>query len=142
MPASHEANKAIARRLAEEVFSKGDMHTFDELIADDYVNHNIPVPAIPGTKEGFRQLVQATRHAFPDVRVHVEDLVAENDLVVFHDTAEATSKGDFFGVPPNGAHLEWSEIHFLRVAGHQIVEHWSNFDQLGVLQQLGAIPEQ
>ncbi len=49
--------------------------------------------------------------------------------------------GDFFGVPPSGAHLEWSEIHFLRVADDQIVEHWTNFDQLGVLQQLGAIPE-
>jgi steroid delta-isomerase-like uncharacterized protein len=117
------------------------MLAFDELIADGYVNHNMPVPEIPGTKEGFRELVKATRRAFPDVRVRIEDVVAEGDLVVFHDTTEATSKGDFFGVPANGKHLEWTEIHFLRVADEQIVEHWTNFDQLGILKQLDAIPQ-
>jgi steroid delta-isomerase-like uncharacterized protein len=134
------AGKAVARRLVESIFNKGDLQVFDELFADTYVNHNMPVPGIPGTKTGFRQVVQATRQAFPDVRVHIQGLVAEGNLVVFHDTAEATSSGDFLGVPPNGKHLEWTEIHVLRVASDQIVEHWNNFDQLGILRQLGAIP--
>src|SRR3984893_9857294 len=111
---STEANKSVARRLAGEVFGRGDLNAFDELFSKDYVNHNIPVPAIPGTKDGFRQLVEATRHAFPDVQVHVEHVVCEGDLVVFHDNVTATSKGDFFGAPPNGAQLRWTEIHFLR----------------------------
>jgi steroid delta-isomerase-like uncharacterized protein len=136
-----EANKAVARRLAGEVFSQGDMKAFDEIVAEDYVNHSIPVPGIPGTKEGFRQLVEATRQAFPDVNVQVQDVVSEGDLVVFHDCVAATSEGDFFGVPANGMQLEWTEIHFLRVAGDQIVEHWTNFDQLGILRQLGALPD-
>jgi steroid delta-isomerase-like uncharacterized protein len=140
MSNTQEANKAVARRLAQAIFSAGDMQAFDELIADDYVNHNIPVPGIPGTKAGFRQLVAATRHAFPDVEVEVQDLVAEGDLVVFHDHVTSTSKGEFLGVPPNGKKIQWTEIHFLRVADGQIVEHWTNFDQLGILQQLGAIP--
>ena len=140
MPANDEANKAVARRLVEEIFNRGDMQAFDQLIADGYVNHHMPVPDIPGNKEGFRELVNATRHAFPDVRVHIEDLVSEGNFVVFHDAAEATSQGDFLGVPPNGQHLEWTEIHFLKVEGNQIVEHWSNFDQLGILRQLGAVP--
>ena len=135
-----EANKLIAQRLVDEIFGKGDMRAFDELFADNYVNHNMPVPSIPGTKEGFRQLVLATRQAFPDVRVHIGHAVAEDDFVVFHDTAEATSKGDFMGVPPTNKRLQWTEIHFLRIAGNQIVEHWANFDQLGILKQLGAIP--
>jgi predicted ester cyclase len=97
-------------------------------------------PGIPGTKAGFGQVVQATRHAFPNVRVHIQDMVAEGSFVVFHDTAEATSTADFLGVPPNGKDLQWTEIHFLRVANNQIVEHWNNFDQLGILSQLGAIP--
>ncbi len=134
-----EANKVIARRLADEVFSQGDMRTFDEIFADTYVNHNMPVPGIPGTKEGFRQVVLATRQAFPDVRVHVQDIVAEGDFAVFHDTVQATSKGDFMGVPSNGARLQWTEIHFLRINQGRIVEHWANFDQLGILMQLGAI---
>lgn len=135
-----EATKSIAHRLVDEVFEKGDIRVFDELVADEYVNHTMPVPSIPGNKEGFRQLVLATRQAFPDVRVHIGHAVAEDDFVVFHDVAEATSKGDFMGIPPTNKRMQWTEIHFLRVADNRIVEHWMNFDQLGILKQLGAIP--
>jgi steroid delta-isomerase-like uncharacterized protein len=135
-----DSPKTVAARLAEEVFSRGDMDTFNEIVAEDYVNHNMPVSTFPGTKAGFRQVVQATRHAFPDVQVHIGHVVSEDDLVVFHDRVTATSKGDFFGVPPNGAQLRWTEIHFLRVVDGRIVEHWTNVDQLGILRQLGAVP--
>jgi steroid delta-isomerase-like uncharacterized protein len=131
--------KGVAKRLAEEVFSRGDLGTFDEIFAEDYVHHNMPVPEVPGTKEGFRQLVLATRHAFPDVTVHIENLVEEGDLVVFNDTVQATSRGEFMGVAPTGRQLRWTEIHMLKVVNGKIVEHWTNFDQLGVLRQLGAI---
>jgi steroid delta-isomerase-like uncharacterized protein len=133
-------NKAVARRLVDEVLCGGDLHAFDEIVAADYVNHNIPVPGIPGTKAGFRTLVEATRRAFPDVRVHVDDIVAEGDVVVFHDHVDATSREEFFGVPANGKTVAWTEIHWLRVRDGQIAEHWTNFDQLGILQQLDALP--
>ena len=140
MPSMTDTNKAVATRLAREVFSRGDLHAFDEIIAENYVLHNVPVPTLPGTKAGFRKLVEATRNAFPDVAVHVDDVVSEGDLVVFHDHVTATSTGDFFGVPPNGKSLAWTEIHFLRIANGQIVDHWTNFDQVGILRQLGVIP--
>lgn len=133
------SRKAVAKRLAEEVFSRGDMRTFDEIFAEGYRNHHMPVPEIPGTKEGFRQLVLATRRAFPDVTVHIENLIEEGDLVVFNDNVTATSRGDFMGVPPTGRPLQWTEIHMLKVVDGKIVEHWANFDQLGILKQLGAI---
>jgi len=135
-----DTNKRVARRLADEVFSRGDMRAFDEIIADSYVNHNMPVPNVPGTKAGFREIVVATRKAFPDVHVDVKDVVAEGNLVVFRDAVSATSRGEFFGVPANGKRLTWTEIHFLRIANGRIVEHWTNFDQLGILRQLGVIP--
>ena len=135
-----ETNKAIARRLADEVFSQGNMQSYDDIFAAGYVNHNMPVPGIPGTKEGFRQVVLATRTAFPDVRVTVQDIVADDEFAVFHDTVQATSRADFMGIPPNGKRLTWTEIHFLRIKQGKIVEHWANFDQLGILMQLGAIP--
>ena len=135
-----QENKQAAKLLAEEVFSKGNMEVFDDIFADGYVMHNMPVPNIPGTKEGFRQLVLATRHAFPDVKVHIDDIVAEGDFAVFHDHVEATSTGDFMGVPANNKRISWTEIHFLRITGGKILEHWTNFDQLGILMQLGAIP--
>ena len=135
-----EANKAVARRLAAEVFSQGNMRTFDEIIADEYINHNMPAPGIPGTKAGFRQIVMATRQAFPDVHVQVMEVVAEGEFAVFRDKVQATSQGEFFGVPANGKRVEWTEIHFLRIGTGRIVEHWANFDHLGILRQLGVIP--
>jgi steroid delta-isomerase-like uncharacterized protein len=134
------AVREIARRLADQVFTRGDLVAFDEIFAEDYVNHNMPVPDIPGTKAGFRRLVEETNAAFSDLEVHVEDLVAEGEFVVFHDHVTARSTGSFFGVPPSGTAVRWTEIHFLRVRDGQIVEHWTNFDQLGILRQLGAIP--
>jgi steroid delta-isomerase-like uncharacterized protein len=135
-----DAIKAVAKRLAEEVFNTGNMQTFDEIVASDYVNHNMPVPDIPGTREGFRKVVVATRRAFPDLRVNIEGIISEGDLVMFRDKVQATSKADFFGFPANGKRLAWTEMHFLRIAKGQILEHWTNFDQLGILRQLGAIP--
>jgi steroid delta-isomerase-like uncharacterized protein len=134
-----ETNKVVARRLADEVFSRGNMKTFDEIFADQYINHTMPVPGVPGTKAGFRQVVLATREAFPDVQVEVQDVVAEGEFAVFHDVVRATSRGAFMGIPPSGRRLEWTEIHFLRIADGRIVEHWANFDQVGILRQLGVL---
>ena len=135
-----QSNKVVARRLADEVFSQGNMSTFDEIFADAYVNHTMPVPGVPGTKAGFKQVVLATREAFPDVQVDVKDIVAEGEYAVFRDVVHATSRGEFMGVAPNGKRIQWTEMHFLRIVGGQIVEHWANFDQVGILRQLGVIP--
>ncbi len=141
MSAVGQETKDVALRLARDVLSAGDLAAFEELFAEDYVNHNIPVPGIAGTKDGFRELVKATRNAFPDVVVHIDHVVAEDDMVVFRDHVTATSSGEFFGVPPSGSRVEWTEIHWLRIADGRIVEHWTNFDQLGILRQLGALGE-
>ncbi len=58
---THEANKKVAKRLVEDVFSKGKMEVFGEIFADNYIMHNMPVPNMPRTKEGFRKLVLAMR---------------------------------------------------------------------------------
>jgi steroid delta-isomerase-like uncharacterized protein len=137
---TREENVAVARRLVDEILNAGNMATFDAIFHDDYVNHNIPVPGVPGTKDGFRQVVLSTRAAFPDVRVEIQDFVAEGEFVVFRDHVTATSRGAFFGVPPNGKRLDWTEIHFLRIRAGRIVEHWTNFDQVGILMQLGILP--
>src|SRR5690348_3780332 len=82
---TQDATKVVARQLADQVFSKGDLDAFEEIFSDNYINHNIPVAGIPGTKDGYRELVKATRNAFPDLVVHVDNIVAEGDMVVFHD---------------------------------------------------------
>lgn len=135
-----QTNTVVARRLAEAVCSQGNRRTFDAILADNYGNHTMPVPCIPGTKEGFERVVVVTRQAFPDVHVRIRDMVAEGEFAVFRDPVQATSRGDFLGVPENGKRLEWTDIPVLRLARGHIVEHWTNVDQLGMLRQLGAIP--
>ena len=70
----------------------------------------------------------------------VDDVIAEGDMAAFHDHVTTTSSGEFFGVPPSGKLVEWTEIHWLRVVDGRIVEHWTNFDQLEIVRQLGALP--
>jgi hypothetical protein len=96
---TREANKKIAGRLAEEVFSKGKMKVFDEIFADNYVMHNMPVANIPGTKEGFRKLVLATGHAFPDVRVHVDEWSRRVTVRYFTTTLRQRAKAIFWVSP-------------------------------------------
>jgi steroid delta-isomerase-like uncharacterized protein len=110
------------------------------LVADNYTNHNPPVPGLPGSKAGFQQAVILTRGAFPDVRVDIEDMISEGDRVMFRDTATATHRGEFQGIPATGKHLAWTEMHFFRIADGRIAEHWAKFDQLGILIQMGAVP--
>ncbi len=140
MTQDYDAIKAAARRLADDVSGRGDLGASAEIFAGSYRNDNVPVPGIPATKARLRRLVEATRAAFPDLTVDVQDLVAEPDLLAFHDRLKATSEGEFFGVPRSGKPLESAEIHLQGVAGGQVTEQWTNFDQLGILTQLGAIP--
>jgi predicted ester cyclase len=85
------------------------------------------------------EAILATRQAFPDVHVSVGDMIAEGDRVMSRDTARATHRGDFQGIPATGRQPAWTELHFFRIQDGRIAEHWANFDQLGILVQMGAI---
>ena len=132
-------NKALARRLVEEVINKGNMAAANQFFAANYVNHDAP-PGVPPNVEGFKQFFTAFRAAFPDLHYHIDDEIAEGDRVVHRHTAHATMKGEFQGMPATGKHAMWTEIHISRFAGGKVVEHWANVDQLGMLQQLGLAP--
>jgi steroid delta-isomerase-like uncharacterized protein len=140
MQGTEERNRAIARRFVDEVFNRGNTKAYDELVADDYINHNPPVPGLPGSKVGFQEAVILTRDAFPDVHVSIEDMLTEGDRVMFRDTTTATHQGEFQGIPASGKRLAWTEMHFFRIRDGQIAEHWANFDQLGILVQMDVFP--
>jgi predicted ester cyclase len=136
---STEENKAIARRLVEEVLNKGNMAAVEEYFASNYVDHAAP-PGVPPGLEGVKMFFGAFRAAFPDLHYHIDDEIAEGDMVVHRLTGHGTMKGEFQGMPATGKHATWSEIHIGRFAGSKLVEHWGNVDQLGMLQQLGLAP--
>ncbi len=137
---SAEENKAIMRRYFEGAWEQGNLELLDELLAPDYVNHTPATPDLPTGPEGVKAVVSMFRSAMPDLRVLIEDMIAEGDKVATRYTLEGTHEGELFGVPPTGQRLSIESITVERVSEGKIREHWRVTDELGMMQQLGVIP--
>jgi steroid delta-isomerase-like uncharacterized protein len=133
-----EQNKAFVRHLIEEVIGRGNFALVDQFVAPDYVGHSSS-PEM-NTREGHKQFLVALRPAFPDLELTVEDQIAEGDKVVTRWTARGTHKSEFTGVPPTGKQVVMDGIDIDRIADGKLVECWTKSDDLGMLQQIGAIP--
>ncbi len=137
---SAEENKALVRRFVDEVQSAGNIDAIDELCSPEFVNHSAP-PGVPPNCEGVKQLTAMFRRAFPDSYFIVEDMIAEGDKVVSRKTFHGTHEGEFMGIPPSGRSVSMGLIDIVRVSEGRVVEHWSMGDNLGLMQQLGVIPQ-
>ena len=137
---SAEDNKAIVRRFWG-IWEEGNIDLFGELLAADHINHNPASPDQPAGAEGARQVVSMFRSAMPDLKVVIEDMIAEGDKVVVRYTLEGTHDGELFGVPPTGRRLSIKSISIERVSDGKIREHWRITDTLDMMQQLGVVPE-
>ena len=132
--------KARARRLAQEVFTQGDLAIADELVSPDYVHH-MPGPQPVHGVTGLKEWVTMLRRTFPDVHLILEDEIAEADRVVSRITVRGTHEGEFLGIPPTGRQVAFDVIDINRTGPDgRFVEHWSSMDLLGLLRQLGALP--
>jgi steroid delta-isomerase-like uncharacterized protein len=136
---SAEENKAVVRHHFEEMWSQGNLTVVDETYTTDSIIHVPPSPDILGP-EALKQFVTMYRTAFPDFHVTVEDEIAEDDIVVIRWTASGTHQGELMGIPPTGKPIKITGISIGRIASCKLVETWTNFDALGMLQQLGVIP--
>ena len=137
---STQSNKLSARAIAEEGFQRGNLDALDEVVASDYVEHFPVPPGWPAGLAGLKAFITLTRNAFPDLQYTIEDIVAEGDKVVLRCKATGTQTGPFLMLSPTGKQATWTEIHIGRYVDGILVEHWANQDQLGMLQQLGAVP--
>ncbi len=137
---SAEENKAVVRRLFEEVVNEGNLAALDELITDDIVTHT-PVPDITPDREGFLQFLGVFLTAFPTQHTEMHDVIAEGDRVAVRHTHHVTQGGEFMGMPPSGREARVEGIEIFRVSEGRIAEMWHQDDLLGLMQQLGAIPE-
>jgi predicted ester cyclase len=97
---SAEENKALARRVLEEMFNKGNLDVADELLTPDYVDHDPAMPEDIHGPEGFKEYVGAYLSAFPGMHVEIEDQIAEGDKVVTRWTGTGTRDGELAGIPP------------------------------------------
>jgi steroid delta-isomerase-like uncharacterized protein len=135
-----KANKQISRRLVEDAFNAGRTEVIDELIAPTFVNHDPSVTEDLIGPEGTKQLIEGYRTAFPDLKVTVEEQIAEGDLVATRWTARGTHRGPFLGMEPTGKQATVTGLTIDRIENGKIVESWNNWDTLGLLQQLGVVP--
>jgi steroid delta-isomerase-like uncharacterized protein len=133
-----DRNKQIVRRFIDEIFVAGRPETVDELLADDFVGHTWPSTGRP--KDDLKAAIGMTRAALADIRFTIDDLIAEDDRVVARVTASARQVGEFMKMPASGKRYEIGEIHIFRLRDGTVVEHWHQFDQMGMMRQLGAMP--
>jgi steroid delta-isomerase-like uncharacterized protein len=136
---SADESKAIVRRVNEEIWNEGDLDVIDEVIADDFVSTVIGAPDQIRGPQGFRKFVVMYRTAFPDLRLTIEEQITEGEIVVTRWTATGTHEGELMGIPATGKQATTSGVNINRVSGGKLVEGWGLFDQLGLLQQIGAV---
>jgi steroid delta-isomerase-like uncharacterized protein len=136
---STEENKAMVRRIFEEVFNKGNLSVVDEIMANDYVFHMGQGMDVKGP-DGFKQFATMFRTAFPDLHITIDDMVAEGDRVATRETMRGTHKGDFMGIRPTGKQCTTTGMVIIRFAGGKEVEAFGIVDMLAMYQQLGIVP--
>ena len=134
---STEQHKALVRRLFEETFTRGT-DVGDELLHPDYKNHDFPAP-LPGI-EGWKMVNSMFRAAFPDMRVVIEDEVAEGNKVAARGYFTGTHQGDFMGIPATNKTIHVKYIDIWTVEDGKLKDNWIQMDMLGLMQQLGVIP--
>ncbi len=139
---STEHNKMLVRTLYEEIFSQGDTALIEQLFTEDYVNHDQSGPpgGWPTGKQGFHAVVATYRGAYPDLHFTIEEMLSEGDRVVTRWTARGANTGSLAGMPTTGKAVVVSGMSIERIADDKIAETWANWDQLGMLQQLGVVP--
>lgn len=133
-----EENKAIVRRFIDEIFVKGNVHAVDELLADDFVPYTWPYTG--DGKKDLKQAMERVAKALSNPAFTIEDEIAEGDRVAVRLKASATQSGEFMKMPPTGKRYTIEEIHIFRLRDGKVVAHWHQFDQLGMMKQLGAMP--
>ncbi len=133
-----QENKALVRSFLD-AFVAGDVEYVGSLLAPEYVDHN-PFPGTEGDAEGTKQLVTTMHNSFSDMGMTVEDQIAEGDKVVTRWSATGTHSGELMGIPASGNSVKVEGYAIDRISEGKIVEHWELFDNLAMMQQIGAIP--
>ncbi|MCP5119414.1 MAG: ester cyclase, partial [bacterium] len=132
-------NKAIVRRFYEQL-DGGNLAIIDSLVATNFIGHYPGGQDIHGP-EGLKELGATFYSAFPDLQHAIEDIAADGDRIVARYTIRGTHKAELLGVAPTNKQVMFTAIAIYRLADGKLVEDWVEYDALGLMQQLGAIPE-
>ena len=133
-----ENNKRIVETLVKTVFQKHDFSKLDEIMKDNYIQHNEDTPQ---GKAGFRQFFEQMFKAMPDFSYTLRKIVAEGDIVMIYCATTATHKGEWLGNPPTGNKLDFNVVDIFRIEDGKIAEHWDVADTLKLFTQVGKIKQ-
>jgi steroid delta-isomerase-like uncharacterized protein len=136
---AHE-NSALIRRWFEEVWNKGRLEAIDEMASPDVIGHGQAQHETDIGMAEFKPFVVALRSAFPDMKVVIDQTIEQGDKVVARWTSTMTHKSEFLGFPATGKKATVTGTSIQRISNGKIVEGWDNWDQLGLLVQIGAVP--
>jgi predicted ester cyclase len=133
-------NRAVVRRWIETFNNPYTPQTEVDILAPGYIAH---APGLPGPLdlEAWSQFTSAFVEAFPDLRLTVEDIFSAGDMVAARVSFRGTHRGEFQGIPPTDKQVAFSSIEIDRMVDGKVAEHWFEMDLLGLMGQLGAIPE-
>ena len=134
-----QENKVVVRRFVEEIFVKGNVDAVDKLVTSDFTPHSWG--SVPPGADSLKQAVKRVAAGLSDVSMKIEDMIAEEDKVAVRLTARAAHQGEFMGLPATGKSYTISETHIFHLRDGKVAEHWRDADMLGLMQQLGALPQ-
>jgi steroid delta-isomerase-like uncharacterized protein len=137
---SAKENKAVVRRVIEEIFNQGNLDAADELIAPDYLQHDPAMPQEVRSPEDYKEFAAAYRAAFPDFHMEIEEQIAQGDFVATRWTRTGTHDGDLMGIAPTGNRVTQPGIDISRVSDGKVAETWEGYNPMVTMQQIGVIP--
>jgi predicted ester cyclase len=142
-----ESNKDLCRRFIQKIYNEGELSLLGDFMSPHVVNHELADafgeegrPAQGHNIEWMADLIFLYRHAFPDLRLDIEDQIAQGDQVVTCLRMRGTQQNALMTIAPSGRKVDVAGIRVDRIAGGRIVESWAHFDALGMLRQLEALP--
>lgn len=131
---------ATTARRMYDLINAGDIEAFGDLLADDFVEHE-ELPGLSPSKDGVKTFFRMQLAAFPDMRMDVQDIVADGAKVVARVRYTGTQQGEFAGMPATGKSVDVQLVDIFAFDGDgRVREHWGVLDQLTMMQQLGVVP--
>ena len=132
------SNEFLVSRVFDEIINGGRVETADEILAPNYVNYSFP--GVPPGPDGFKGVIGMFLTAFPDMKVHVDEMMTDGDRVTTRGRMTGTHQGEFMGIPATGKSVDIGYIDIWRAENGKLVENWVEMDRLGMMQQLGIVP--
>lgn len=130
-----EKNKEIYRRYIQELFNEGGLDKVECLVSDTYILRDAP-PGTPTGTEAIKQSVSMIRSAFPDLKITLEDLIGEGDMVAARSTMRGTHQGTIIGIAATGKVVNMASLTMVRIVDGRLCESWVKSDMMGLMKQL------